>query len=336
VRNPVRVSVLVVAALVAAISIGAPSAAAAVTTPVTPSGSVGIRLLDVPVDAAEDARAKQYIVDNLAPGSTIKRRIEVSNSTSAALDVKVYPDAAVIKGGAFIGKAGHTPNELTTWTSLRRARIVVPAGGTVIDTVTVAIPSDAAPGERYAVVWAEVSGTTGGVITEVNRTGIRMYLSVGGNNPPPTTFSIDTLTAGRNGEGRALVLAQVHNTGGRAIDLSGTLSMTKISGAVKVGPYPVTVGTTLAPGQSEPVTIAIPDQIVNGPWNATIVLKSGPIAEKAHSQITFPKTAGTSPPAVTNNDLTFAILICVGIAIAVLGTVVLILRGRRKRKHGTA
>jgi hypothetical protein len=330
VRNAVRLSVLVIATLAAFISTGAPWGTAVATPPPTSPGSVGIRLLDIPVGAANDPRAKEYIIDNLAPGSTIKRRVEISNTTSALLHVKIYPDAAVIKGGAFIGEAEHAANELTSWTSLSHASLDVSADATAVDTVTIAIPSDAAPGEKYGVVWAEVSSKTGGVITEVNRAGIRIYLSVGGDNPPPTSFSIDTLRAIRDRTGRAVVLAQVHNTGGRAVDLTGTLSMTKVSGSVKVGPYPVTLGTTLAPGQTEPVAISIPDQIVDGPWNAAIVLKSGLTVEQAQAQITFPKTSGAGPVTPTHNDFPWSILICVGIGIAVLAAAVLLLLRRRK------
>ncbi len=49
--------------------------------------------------------------------------------------------------------------------------------------MTIAIPKDAAPGERYSVVSASVATCTGSGITLVSRAGIRLYLSVGGNNP---------------------------------------------------------------------------------------------------------------------------------------------------------
>jgi hypothetical protein len=47
--------------------------------------------------------------------------------------------------------------------------------------VTIRVPRDAAPGERYGVVWAETRAgpDSGDGITQVNRVGIRLYLSVG-------------------------------------------------------------------------------------------------------------------------------------------------------------
>src|SRR5580693_1659325 len=138
--------------------------------PVTGPGSVGVRLLDVPTDAVTNPRAREYIVDNLAPGTTIHRRIVVSNTTTSAQHVAVYPAAATITRSSFVGAAAHTANDLSTWTTVSRPSLDVPAGATAVDTVTVVIPPTASPGERYAVVWAEVSNVqNGGNIDLVNR-----------------------------------------------------------------------------------------------------------------------------------------------------------------------
>ena len=47
----------------------------------------GLRLVDVPVVAQDDPRAQIYIVDHLAPGAVVHRRIEVSNSTASGARV---------------------------------------------------------------------------------------------------------------------------------------------------------------------------------------------------------------------------------------------------------
>ena len=183
-----------------------------------------MRLVEIPVDLADDPRAQQYIIDNLTPGTTVKRRIEVSNTTDATLHVNVYPGAATITHGSFVGAAGNTRNELSSWTTLEHKTLDVPAHDTARDTVTIAVPKDAAPGEQYAVVWAQVSGTRGAGVALVSRTGIRVYLSVGGHNPPAPNFTATTVTAERDRGGRAVVRAPDRNTGGRALDLSGTLN----------------------------------------------------------------------------------------------------------------
>ncbi|MFE1855547.1 hypothetical protein ACFYYI_04670 [Streptomyces sp. NPDC002387] len=259
-------------------------------------GSFSVRLVDVPASLINDTRARQYIIDNLHPGTTIRRRVEVANTSNEPAHVVMYPGAARIRHGSFIGAFGRHRNELTSWTSLDRRRLEVPAHSTARASVTIHVPRDAAPGERYGVIWAQMSGGHGPGVALVNRAGIRLYLSVRGHNPPPTKFRVDTMTAERDRAGRAIVKAQVHNTGGRALDLSGTLNLTKVRGSLNAGPYAVQLGTTLAPGQSEPVTVLVTDQVANGPWKATLHLKSGLYEETYRARITFPRHRGHGRP----------------------------------------
>jgi hypothetical protein len=81
--------------------------------------------------------------------------------------------------------------------------------------VTIATPGDAAPGEQYGVVWAEArSAPSGQGVIQVSRVGIRPYISVGPGGAPAPDFTIESLTAERSPDGRPMVLASVHNTGG--------------------------------------------------------------------------------------------------------------------------
>jgi hypothetical protein len=64
-------------------SIAANAAASAVTE--LTSGSVGIRLVDIPTSAAGDPRARLYIVDRLARGAVIHRRIAISVTSGTRL-----------------------------------------------------------------------------------------------------------------------------------------------------------------------------------------------------------------------------------------------------------
>jgi hypothetical protein len=313
---------------------------ASASGPVTGPGGVGVRLLDVPADEANDPRARQYIVDDLQPGTTIHQRIVVSNTTTAALNVAIYPAAAVITGGSFVGAAARTANDLSTWTTTSQPSLDIAAGGSAVDTITVAIPSTASPGERYAVVWASVSNAAdGGNIDLVNRVGIRMYVYVGGTNPA-TSFSVNTLTGQRNSAGHPLVRAVVHNTGGRAVDFSGTLTLSAVTGGLRGGPYPAQLGTTLAPGQSEPVWFVLTDQVGDGPWNATVTLRSGLNQQTFQAQITFPHAPGTGPAAAAHpasggigvvTILTSAILVVLLAALA--GLVIMAYRRRRHHKN---
>lgn len=288
------------AALAVALAGATPSAASPPSPqPSASPGSIGLRLLDAPVDTQDDPRARVYIVDHLAPGAVIERRIEVSNTTGAAAPIALYPAAATIDGGTFVGSADRTPNELSTWTTVTPGTTDVPAGGKAVATVRIAVPRDAAPGEQYGVVWAAASSEDGGGgVTQVSRVGIRLYVSVGPGGAPPSDFTIDALTAQRAPDGTPSLVAEVHNTGGRALDMNGTLQLSDGPGGLSAGPFAATLGSTLATGASQPVTIALDEQLPAGPWKARITLRSGLVERTAEASVTFPDAGAASAVAI--------------------------------------
>nr|MBA3233495.1 peptidase [Propionibacteriales bacterium] len=158
-------------ALVAGVLTAAASASAtAARDPNRPGHhGVGIRLVDVPVASADDPRARAYIIDHVAPGNVIERRVEVSNGTRSPVQLSVYPAAADIARGGFIGAEGHTQNELSTWTSVTPSKPALAARSATFVHVRVEVPPDAPPGEQYGVVWAEMTTPppSGGGITQV-------------------------------------------------------------------------------------------------------------------------------------------------------------------------
>jgi hypothetical protein len=301
------------------------------------TGGIGLRLLNVPAGARLDPRARIYIVDHLAPGTVIHRRIEISNTTTSSAHVVMYPGAATIAKGAFLVAAGHTRNDLSTWSSIRPGASDVSANTRATAVVTIAVPHDAAPGERYGVVWAEVrsSPPAGGGITQINRVGIRIYLSVGAGAAPAPNFTIKSLTGQRSDDGRPLVIASVHNIGGRVLDLSGTLRLRAGPGGLSAGPFPASLGTTLGIGDTEPVTILLDKRLPAGRWIARVTLRSGLVQRSKQTTITFPR----SRPASSRRP--FAIL---AVLVSLLGMAALLLmfrgrprvsrRVRRPWRHG--
>ena len=85
----------------------------------------------------------------------------------------------------------------------------------------------------------------------------------------------------------------MHNTGGRALDMNGTLDLRGGPGGLSAGPFPATLGTTLAIGATAPVTIALDKALPAGPWDAEIILRSGLVENSVRGTITFPG-AGSS------------------------------------------
>lgn len=317
-------AVLGVGALLAAPAGAATRSSARPAAKAEIAGSLGVQLPDVPVAEAADPLARLYMIAHLHPGTVIHRLIEVSNTTTSTMPIVLYPAAAMIDNGSFVGAAGHTPNNLSTWTSVSPGASDLRAGGHLTARVTIAVPSDASAGEQYAVVWAETRSTppTGEGITEISRVGVRVYISVGAGGARPPTFTIQSLTATRAPDGQPMVAATVRNTGGLPLNIYGAMQLTGGPGNSRAGPFPANLGSTLPIGDTEPIKIILNKQLPAGPWNAIVTLHSGLVSNSARATITFPNAAAASPPY----------LALVGIAIALLVIASLIVATTRRRK----
>jgi hypothetical protein len=297
----VRRALWSLALLAAGICLAAPAALASPRGPMgamTPAGppsvgpgSFGIRLVDVPDSEAADHRAWRYIVDFLHTGTVIRRRVAVQNESSRPARVLVYADAATIKNGSFIGDAGQSSSDLTTWTSVSSPELTLAPWATVMDMVTIRVPRDASAGERYGVIWAQensaVQQSRQFAILEVSRVGVRIYLAVGSGGPPPTDFVITSIVGGRDAGGSALVDVRVRDTGQRAVDLGGDLRLTDGPGGASAGPFPLESGLTLAPGQSGLIRAVLAAATPDGPWDVTVTLQSGTTTRQAQAVIQF-------------------------------------------------
>lgn len=304
-----------------------------------PSGTVGIRIVDAPVSRADDPRARIYIVDHVAPGATISRRVEINNDTAARQSVKVYAAAADVVAGAFQFGEGRAENDLTTWTTVDPPELSLAAGAKGTATVKIAVPAKASAGEQYGVVWAEVSAPPppGGGIGATNRVGVRMYLSVGPGGEPASDFEVTSLQGQRAADGSPVVAATVTNTGGRALDLGGELTLSGGPGGLSAGPFSATVGSTLGLGQEGPVLVTLDPALPNGPWEARIVLRSGTTVREATATVTFPDQPATAsePVAPTGGGggggLGLAAVVGAGVlAVALIGLFLLLARRRRR------
>ena len=299
-------------------------------------GGVGIRLLDVPVATQDDPRVQRYIVDNLPPGTTIERRVQVVNETSTSQSVSVYAGSAQIVSGTFVGDDGAGQNALTGWTSVSEPNVVVEAGGTADVVVTVAVPADAPEGEVYGAIWAEVRAPDqeGATVRTASRVGVRMYVSVGPGNGAAADFSIGDVQAGRTKAGLPQVTALVTNTGGRAVDVTGSLALTEGPSALSAGPFLTDKPLTLAPGERGEVVVAMGNDLPDGPWHAVLTLSSGLVVHETTGEITFPK-AGEAVTVATESGTVWPLLIGAAVlaAILALGAVIGISRTRARRRN---
>ena len=266
-------------------------AAATVKPQAGPAQRFGVRLVDVPVSEADNPRALREIIDYLPTGTTVHRRIFVENLETRTARFTVYPDAAGISHGEFTGDAGATRNELTGWISVQHPVLTLAPGASSMDTITIKVPKVATRGEHYGVIWvqqrADARAASGFGVNEVARVGIRVYLAVGRGGAPPVHFVITSITGFRSASGQPSVVVRVDNTGGRAVDLSGTAHLADGPGNTSAGPFRSQRIITLAPGQSGNLSFAPAKSLPNGRWRATATLISGINTSTATQTVQF-------------------------------------------------
>lgn len=329
------VCVLLLAAVPAAPALASESSrsglAAELATPAPEPSGLGIRLLDIPAATQDDPRARAYIVDRVAPGTEISRRLRVENNTGSPQTVWVYPGAAQIKDGSFTGDDTEVKTDLTLWSAVDRQQLQLAPGETTEFRATITVPADAPEGERYGAIWAEMrSAASGGGVAAVNRVGVRIYLSVGPGGGKAADFTVTSISAARDSGGNPQINALVTNSGGRAVDVDGDLNLTGGPGGLSAGPFDLQKPVTLAPGEASKVVFPVPREIPNGPWNASVTLKSGLLERQAQAQVTFPDAAATVVEPAQEPAFPWWLL---AILLLLLALLVWFLLARRRRKR---
>jgi hypothetical protein len=307
-----------------------------VAPPTRGPGGIGVRLLDAPTDCADDPRAHVYIVDHLAPGATIVRHVEVSNTTTAPRRVSMYAAGARVDSDGFDVEPGRTGDELTSWVTVAPGAVEVPARTAATVTVTVRVPRRATAGERFGVVWAEPAPPAlPGQVTVVNRVGVRLYLDIGPGGEPPTDFAISGVAAGRGVDGGLYVAATVRNTAERALDMLGSLRLVDGPAGLTTPVVAVPSGRTIGKGASARLVIPVTASLPLGPWTAHLELSSGLVHHTATVRLLFPASPGEHPGLRLGPSVLLVVLSAGGGAVVVLAGFILVTRrGRRRRRRG--
>ncbi len=307
-------------------------AVAAIHRPTGPAPQgFGVRLVDVPASAANNPRALRYIIDYLPAGTVIHRRILVMNQEARTAHFIVYPDAARISNGSFTGDGGATRSELTGWISVQYQTLTLRPHASSMNMITIKVPPGATRGEHYGVIWVQQAAhartSTGLGVNEVTRVGIRVYLAVGQGGAPPTSFAITSVTGHRSARGWLSIVAHVDNTGGRAVDLSGTARLSGGPGDIDAGPLAEQGVITLAPGQSGNVTFAPPRSLPDGSWQAKVTLVSGLTTAAATATIVFSVASQAGLSIVSWFGIAFGVL-----ALALAAALILAHSARQRRR----
>ena len=153
-----------------------------------------------------------------------------------------------------------------------------------------------------------------------------IYLSVGPGAEPASDFTIGKIRVDTDTAGATIVATTVTNTGGRALDLAGELSLSD-GPALDTGPFRTPRSTTLGIGESTELTIPLDDRIPGGTWKATLTLASGQVEHTRTQQITLP---GDAPPADDGGFPLLPVLLAGGASIAVGAAAIALLRRRAR------
>ncbi|MEV0001278.1 hypothetical protein AB0H28_03185 [Micromonospora sp. NPDC050980] len=135
------------------------------------------------------------------------------------------------------------------------------------------------------------------MVKQIARAGIRVYLSVGPGGEPPSGFEVAPLTGARDPDGTPVVTGEVHNTGRRALDLTGDLWLTDGPGGLSVGPVRAEATTLPLDGRTT-IRVTLDRRLPDGPWQARLALASGWTKRTATGEISF----GRAPAAATRAD----------------------------------
>ncbi len=122
------------------------------------------------------------------------------------------------------------------------------------------------------------------------------------------------------------------NTGGRAVDLSGTALLTGGPGDTDAGPFAEQQITTLSPGQSGNVTFAPPRSLPNGPWQAKVTLVSGLTEATATGTVVFAMAVASQAGLSMVSWLSIAL----GVLAAVLAVALILAHSARQRRRAPA
>ena len=295
---------LVTLGLIAGLFLSAFTAWHAAADPRSEHAGIGVRLVDVPTSARDNPRARAYIIDHVKPGEVIERRVEVVNHSDRKEQVSLYAAAARVEGGQFVGAAGRTQNDLSSWTSLDGSAVTLGPRGRSLVRVTIAVPDEAVRGERYGVVWAELTPQQNpDGVTHISRVGVRLYVSVGPGGAPRTDFDIVSMTGIRDQDNVPAVQARVRNTGERAIDLTGSLTLADGPAGLSAGPFKIPAGNTVGIGDTQPLLVPLDRQLPDGPWRVKIRVTSGVTTRTTEATLIFPPDIGAGPEVPVDGGL---------------------------------
>lgn len=319
-----RAAAVLLSAALAAAGPGAVPAAAAAEQP----AAIGISLVDGPTDD-RGGLAQDRISHVIPAGESAQWTVEVANTGSQPVTASVYAGAASLEGGQLRPAADDQEGELVTWLTTDPAEPEVPAGGTVEVEVDLDVPDDATDGDHAAIIWAAASsGHSEAGIEQVNRIGIRALITVA-DGQPAASFEIEQIRAEAAADGTGdQVVVDVTNTGGRMLEVGGTLNLTDGPGGVSASEMPLPP-TTIRTGATAPVAVPVDSDLPAGEWTASAEVVGDRLSDRASATVTLGQGRVEAAEADAGQDPRAA-LISLAVLLLIAALIALIAARRRK------
>lgn len=287
--------------------------------------TVGIAISPANTKGKPDGRTRfTYKAD---PGQTITDHVRVTNAGTTSLVVTVFAaDAYNAENGDFaLRPTDEKRTGAATWVKFDgkdQLKVTLKRGETRTVPFTVAIPSNATPGDHPAGVLA--AATSSGQVKVDRRIANRMYVRVSGKLQPLLTISSfsGTYHPSLNPlDGSITVSATITNSGNVALEGSSTLSTTTWFG-INVGQTVRVDQPEILPGNTSTVTFEVPGVPQVGYGIASMLVQGG--------------ISGDAPdpgplPVIQRDAFVIAIPWLLLVAIVAGAGVWFLLRWRRKR-----
>jgi len=298
---------------------------------------LGIRLLD---------SSTAYVNLTMRPGETKVVRLELGNygTTPATARSYVADVYSMINGGMGVGLSGEVTSGTTSWLTFPAKTVELEARQAVPETLTINVPSAAAPGDYISAVVIEGDAPTSqsgdATFNQVDRQAVAIAIRVPG--PLVPGLSLPTAALRTTPGGVSYIDLGVVNSGNTHLHLAGSYALTDAGGAQIAGGG-VAMDTVYAGSRT---VLAVPLEVRLAPGHyivnlslsdptAPITASSGPLPLDIGAEVAAPPA-----PATTGLDLAplVAAVLALGLALGVAvasGASIVFRRNRRPASEGS-
>lgn len=250
---------LVLAAVVAALSLGTPALAA--------DGDVTWTVRTASNSYGADRSSYTYAVN---AGAKASDALVVANHGTAPITLAVYSADGYTTGEGQLDllTADKKSVAIGAWVHASAAKVTVPAGASAEVPFTVDVPANATPGDYVGGILTSLTQASQETINVERRLGIKIKLRVGGDLVPGLAVedlkvqfdgSPEGSVAGAFGKGDATVSYTIRNTGNAVESARQHVSIAGPFGWLRTDAGTIDSPPELLPGESWTVTVPVHD-----------------------------------------------------------------------------